>query len=225
MTITKIRVIHETEAKMALEKGIISVHERNCLQRTLGHSERTAEKYYCPKDRLLDSEVASGAMQKIASMADIPTDPQHDMKYEEFPSLPPPHATPFPEMKHFLSTPPLVIAHSPSTFQNITSRRSKTLNLAEWGLNHPDRRPEAIRVRWTAEEEAIVADFLGMFPMATLKECYDYVVQSIHAKDVFHPNHICSHTRLEHAFKKVKKILSSAAIMSMASPSSQTYEE
>jgi hypothetical protein len=51
MTITKIRVIHETEAKSALEKGIITVHERNCLQRTLGHSERTANRYYCPRDR------------------------------------------------------------------------------------------------------------------------------------------------------------------------------
>ena len=53
MTITRIRIIHETEAKTAFEKGIISVHERKCLQRTLGHSERTADRYYCPKDRFV----------------------------------------------------------------------------------------------------------------------------------------------------------------------------
>ena len=131
-----------------------------------------------------------------------------EMKYEEFPSQSPPHATP-PAMMYYLATPPPptppVAMRFPDAFQQIISGDKTVLNLAEWGQNHPDHRQEALRVRWTAEEEIFVADFVGKYPTATLKECYSYVIKSLRAKNVFHPNHVCNHFRLEHAFKKVKK--------------------
>jgi hypothetical protein len=152
-------------------------------------------------------------VQKMTSKSDIPS--YHEINVQEFPPLSHPPA---------IHSPASSPATSPATFQDIISRDNEIFNLAGWGQNHPDRRPEAIRVRWTADEENFVADFIGMYPMATLKECYNFVIQSIYAKDVFHPNHVCSHMRLEHAFKKVKKTRSSAGITSSASPSAKTYE-
>jgi hypothetical protein len=163
--------------------------------------------------RLLDAEVASGAMQKMAS--------DHEMNVEEFPPLLLPRAstiqspaTPPPAMYSPATPPPAIYppATPPPAIRCLAT--FKILNLAEWGQHHPDHRPEALRVRWTVEEETFIADFVAQFPTATLKECYTYVVQSISAKDVFHPNHVCSHMRLEHAFKKVKKARSSVAITS-----------
>lgn len=48
---TRIRAIHETCAQMALEKKLITPYEKNCIERTLGHSAQTALRYYSVKDR------------------------------------------------------------------------------------------------------------------------------------------------------------------------------
>ena len=80
-------------------------------------------------------------------------------------------------------------------------------DFTEWGHMHPNRREGALRVDWTVDEEAFIEDYYLRCPRSTVKECYRYVLQSITAKALFHPNHVISWQRLEHIVKKVKKRL------------------